>query len=223
MGVKIMLKKFFILFMCCILLTSCEIQQKKGTPIPLTDERIENAVEPKEGERPEAYAYRSQQEDISWYTDIKNLVDEKMALNIAIAVMKNTNADFLQKPTVCYCSYQEDMDAYVIEFVHEEKSQRAKTEQLKITISRQNGAILETDDGVAFNGVDEKMSLDITIGIIRSINDLYFNQPTIYYNSYREDLNAYFVCIFEDSDHLIGSDIRYAISRKDGAVIARWS
>lgn len=218
-----MLKKFFILFMCCILLTSCEIQQKKGTPILLTDERIENAVEPKEGKYTESYEYSSQQEDISWYTDIKNLVDEKMALNIAIAVMKNTNADFLQKPTVCYYSYQEDKDAYLIEFAHVEKSQRSKPEQLKITISRQNGAILETDDGVAFNGVDEKMSLDITIGIIRSINDLYFNQPTIYYNSYREDLDAYFVCIFEDSDHLIGGDIRYAISRKDGAVLARWS
>ncbi len=71
---------------------------------------------------------------------IIELVDEKLAYQIAISIIKNYEEDFFDKPTDYYLAYRDDLDAYFLCFCHSESNLLGG--DFNIVISRENGSVL---------------------------------------------------------------------------------
>lgn len=74
--------------------------------------------------------------------------------------------------------------------------------------------------------IDKETAVDIAMVIIKSSDKDYFEKPTFYRISYRLDVDAYFVSIWQENENpnvLGGLSTKMVISKKDGTLLAIWT
>ena len=208
-----------LLLVCSLCLTSCGGFLKRELH-PLTKEQImwRADLDLKEGDYPEHHQVKSEKSKLLWVKEVKDFVDEALALDIAVTIVQNLDAGYFEEPIVYSNTYQERNDAYSVYFEHDNAE---KKDGLEVLVSRQNGAVIvPKNEKSIIENIDKSAALDIAVAAVanRYSNENYIDQTTFYYNSYREDMDAYFVCFYHGGT-MLEADMNVIISRKNGEIL----
>lgn len=152
-----MLKKIICMTLCCLMLTACG---EKGIKLEANEQRPKYCGESTALDFPESIKYESVPDGFitrKMASDMKKVIkahksindsedgsiDEDTAVDISIAIIKNRDPSYFQKPTSYWISYIADVDAYFISISQDPESINIINDsRITHVISKKDGAFL---------------------------------------------------------------------------------